>query len=118
MKYILSRDKFEILHRFEDYIEQGGSVITFAEYYLFTHEKKDSPAARYQVLLGLCEQLTLAGRQEKMYHILNTIFSLERWQLNNFKSFMSGIAESDTLAPYHNSIFSLHENCKNYIKSC
>lgn len=118
MNFKVRRDKFEVLHAFEDYLEQGGSIISFAEYFLFIKEKKDSKIARDQIILALCEQLTLVGKQEKMYYILNTLFSLERWQLSNFKSFMSGIASSDTLSPYQKSIFSLHENCKNYIKSC
>ncbi len=118
MEYRITKHKFEVFDSFKDYVAQGGSIISFAEYYLFQNETDDQPVARNLVILALCEELILARDYEKMYEVLQAIFSLEIWQLNHFRDFLEHIKESEILSPYYESIFALYENCKNYIKSC
>ena len=114
----ISQAKFEVFESFQEYVAQGGSIITFAEYYLFKNETRDEKQARDLVLLALCEEMVLARKHAHMFDVLNTIFTFERWKLSDFKTFLDHISESEILAPYRQSIFALHENCKNYMKSC
>jgi len=118
MNFKLSREKYEVLDSFQDYIAKGGSIVTFAEYFLFKNESEDDSEARALVILALCEELVLTRQQDRMYEVLNAIFTIERWKLDDFKQFLKYIEESETLSSYHQSIFALYENCKNYIKSC
>jgi hypothetical protein len=114
----ISQAKFEVFESFQEYVSQGGSIITFPEYYLFKNETKDIKLARDLVLLALCEEMVLARKHAHMFDVLNTIFTFERWKLNDFKTFLDHISDSEILAPYRQAIFALHENCKNYFKSC
>jgi len=118
MNFKVTKHKFEVVESFKDYVSQGGSIISFAEYYLFKNETDDQPIARNLVILALCEELVLSRDFEKMYEVLQAIFSLKTWKLEHFRDFLMHIKESEILSPFHKSIFTLYENCKNYMKSC
>jgi hypothetical protein len=118
MDFKITKHKFEVVESFKDYVAQGGSIISFAEYYLFKNETEDQPVARNLVILALCEELVLARDYEKMYEVLHAMFSLNRWKLDHFKDFLAHTKESEILSPFYQSIFALYENCKNYVKSC
>jgi len=117
MKATIEPTKLEMLSSFEKYISKGGSVLSFPDYYLSTNDVGDFEPEKQVVLLALCEELAMIGDYERIFLVLNTIFSFERWSLKSFKSFMGCIRNSDLLHPLYKGIFNLHENCKNYIKS-
>jgi len=118
MNFKINEHKFEVVESFKDFVEQGGSIISFAEYYLFKNETDDQPTARNLVILALCEELVLSRDYEKMYEVLHAMFSLNTWKLDHFRDFLIHTKESEILSPYYESIFALYENCKNYMKSC
>ena len=60
---------------------------------------------------------TLVKGQDRIFEILNIVFSVERWTLKSFKRFMSSVKNSELLNPLYDGIFDLHENCKNYMKT-
>jgi len=112
-----STKKFEILDSFEDYLTKGGSVLDFPDYYMSTNHFDGLKLEKQVILLALCEDCVMAGDYQRVFNILNVIFSSERWTLNSFKRFLSCVKHSEYLRPFYQSIFNLHENCKNYIKS-
>ena len=117
MKLRIMPNKLEMLDAFEEYISKGGSILSFAEYYNAKNENCEFEPEKQVILLALCEELAITGDYHKIFLILNTIFSVERWTLNSFKRFMACVKESMLLQPLYGSIFALHENCKNYMKS-
>jgi len=117
MKATITTSNLEMLNLFEKYISKGGSVLSFPDYYLSTNNIGDLKPEKQVILLALCEELAMLGDYERIFLVLNTIFSFERWSLKSFKSFMGCVRRSELLHPLYNGIFNLHENCKNYIKS-
>jgi hypothetical protein len=117
MKAHITPANLEMLNSFEKFILKGGSVLSFPDYYLSTNNCGELKPEKQVILLALCEELAMLGDYERIFLVLNTIFSFERWSLKSFKSFMGCIRKSDLLHPFYNGIFHLHENCKNYIKS-
>ena len=117
IKIRLTKSSLDILTYYEEYVAEGGNILEFADYYLTKNFCEDVKIEKPVVLIALCEDLVMAGEYNRIYEILNTVFSHERWTLNSFKRFMGCIEDSDVLKPYYRSIFSLHENCKNYLKS-
>ena len=109
-------EKFELIESFEDYIARGGDILSFADYYKTTNYIEDLNIVKEVIILGLCEEYARIGEYDRIFQILNTVFSLEKWKLDNFKRFMACIRDSDILEPLGKSIFNLYENCKNYIK--
>ncbi len=112
----LPQEKFELIQSFEEYIARGGDILSFADYYNTTNYTEDLSPVKEVIILGLCEEYARVGEYDRIFQILNIIFSLEKWKLNNFKRFMACIEESELLGPLYKSIFNLYENCKNYIK--
>jgi hypothetical protein len=117
MRAQITPAKLEMLHSFEKYISKGGSVLSFPDYYLSTNNCGELKPEKQVILLALCEELAMLGDYERIFLVLNTIFSFERWSLKSFKSFMGCVENSEFLQPLYSGIFNLHENCKNYIKS-
>ena len=117
MKIRVSPQRLEMLNSFEDYLSKGGNILSFAEYYKSTNNLGNFKPEKHVILLALCEELAIAGHKNKIFEILNTIFSLERWTLSSFKRFMACVKDSELLNPLYDGIFALHENCKNYIKT-
>jgi hypothetical protein len=112
----LSPERFELIESFENYIARGGDILSFAEYYNTTNYFEDLHPVKEVIILGLCEEYARVGEYDRIFQILNTVFSLEKWKLDNFKRFMGCVKDSEILEPLYKSIFNLYENCKNYIK--
>ena len=117
MKVRITTKKLEMLESFEDYVARGGSILSFADYYVSSNNCEDFNPEKYLIILALCEELAIAGDHQKIFDVLNTVFSVERWTLKSFKQFMACVRDSEPLRPFYQAIFALHENCKNYIKS-
>lgn len=109
--------ELEILNSFNEYLSKGGSILDFADYYLASNHFEGLEIEKPVILLALCEDCVMAGDYQRVFLILNIIFSSERWTLGSFKRFLSCVKDSEQLKPFYHSIFNLHENCKNYIKS-
>jgi hypothetical protein len=107
----------EMLNSFEYYISRGGSVLSFADYYISSNDCGDLKVEKQVVLLALCEELAMVGDYDRIFLVLNTIFTFERWTLKSFKQFMACVKRSELLYPLYAGIFNLHENCKNYMKT-
>ncbi len=112
----LHQEKFELIESFEDYINRGGDILSFADYYNTTNYTEDLNPVKEVIILGLCEEYARVGEYDRIFQILNAVFSLEKWKMDNFKRFMACVEDSEILGPLYKSIFNLYENCKNYIK--
>ena len=117
MKMRITPTNLEMLESFEKYISQGGSILSFAEYYKASNNLGDFKPEKHVIILALCEELALVGDRKKIFDILNVVFSVERWTLKSFKRFMICVRDSELLGPLYGGIFDLHENCKNYMKT-
>jgi hypothetical protein len=117
MKIRIQRNKLEVLDSFEKFVSKGGNILSFADFYVASNHLGNFKPDKHIILLGLCEELAMAGDRNRIFQILNTVFSLERWTLKSFKMFMNGVQDSELLRPLSHAIFDLHENCKNYMKS-
>ena len=113
----MEQKNLEILRAFNQYTSSGGNVLSFPDYYSTSHHQIGLLYDRQIILLALCEELAIIKDYHRLFLILNTVFSMERWNLRKFKKFMDCIRKSELLSPFYGSIFSLHENCYNYIKS-
>ena len=117
MKIRIQHNKLDVLDSFEKYVSKGGNILSFADFYVASNNLGNFKPDKHIILLGLCEELAMAGDRDRIFLILNTVFSLERWTLKSFKLFMRGVQESELLQPLTHAIFDLHENCKNYMKT-
>ena len=84
MRLRITPNKLEMLDAFEEYISKGGSILSFAEYYNSTNDNSEFVPEKQVILLALCEELAMTGDYHKIFLILNTIFSVERWTLDSF----------------------------------
>jgi hypothetical protein len=117
---IIMKEDSKHLHMvesFEQYIADGGDILSFAEYFNTQHVAADFRPYRDVIILALCEEYASLSEYDRIYQILHTVFSVERWSLKKYKRFMEYVKVSPLLAPLHESIFMLHENCKNYFRS-
>jgi hypothetical protein len=106
-----------MVESFEQYIEDGGDILSFAEYFNTQHVTADFRPYRDVIILALLEEYASLSEYDRIYQILQTVFTVERWSLKKYKRFMEYIKVSPLLAPLYESIFMLHENCKNYFRS-
>lgn len=112
-----AKHRLEILTCFEEFEAQGGNILSFADYYNTKYHYHGFEPFKEVLVLALCEDYARVGEYDKIFQLLQVLFSLERWTIRNFKRFMGAVSESKLLAPLQDSIFHLHENCKNYFKS-
>ena len=112
-----NQNDLQIVDTFEQYIAKGGDILSFAEYFNSQHPIADFQPYRDVIILALCEEYASLNEFERIFQILHTIFTIERWSLKKYKKFMDYVEDSPLLAPLYRSIFMLHENCKNYMRS-
>ena len=109
----LFKQELYILNSFEDYVAQGGDIISFPDYFHTCNYQKEFKPLKETLIFTLCEEYALVGNYVKIFQILDISFSNDDWSSDSIRSFMNRIKRSDLLHHIYKGICVLYKKYKN-----
>jgi hypothetical protein len=107
------KQELYILNSFEDYVAQGGDIISFTDYFYTLNYQKEFKPLKETLIFTLCEEYALIGNYVKIFQILDFSFSNDEWSPSSIRTFMNKIKKSDLLHHIYKGVSVLYKKYKN-----
>jgi hypothetical protein len=104
-----SDQELYMVNSFEEFVDKGGDILSFTDYYNASHYHIDFEPIKEAILITLCEEYALIENYVKIFQLLDVSFNNDVWTERNFRYFIYCVKESELLRPLYTGIKMLYQ---------